>query len=357
MIPHSADQDKKISRKPPSTMMTSKTTKKILAADIGGTKALLALFETGPEGCLRLCTKQRYSSQDAPSLAALVERFLADCGVAAVDAAGFGFAGPVIEGRAHGVHLPWPASEEELRRVLGIGAIALLNDLAAVGHGLAVLTPAMTVTLKEGTAEAGGVRAVIAAGTGLGMTMVASVGDRCTVFASEGGHRDFAPRDATEYALYEYLHRRYGHTSIERVLSGPGLIDLYRFLLEQHDRPEPEWLADCLARTDAGAISRRGLAGSDPICRTALERFVSIYGAEAGNVALQYVATGGVYLAGGIAPQILDVLTTPIFRDAFLAKGRISSLLERIPVFCITDPDVPLHGAARCALDRMRIAT
>ncbi len=328
----------------------------VLAADIGGTKALFALFSQEENGRLRLLRRQRYATCEASSLGQLTERFLNDCDGPAVHAAGYGFPGPIVAGRATGVNLPWPAEEALLRPLLQTDAVVLVNDLAAAAAGLPHLPPSGLTELKDGVADPQGPQAVIAAGTGLGMAVAAAAEDRRVVLPSEGGHRDFAPRNEFEQALSTHLRQRYGHVSIERVLSGAGLIDLYRFLLQQRQASAPPWLADCLARNDAGPIGRRGVDGSDPLCREAVDRFVAVYGAEAGNLALQYAATGGVFLAGGIAPQLLPRLTTPQFVQAFTAKGRLQAFLERIPVYCVVDADLPLYGAAHCARARLRAA-
>ncbi len=326
---------------------------RILAADIGGTKALFALFLQEEDGSLRLCRHRRYTTREAGSLGQLTARFLDDCRVTAVHAAGYGFPGPVSAGRAAAVNLPWPAEEGPLRRQLGTDAVVLLNDLAAAAAGLAHLPPAGVAEVKKGIPDPQGPQAVLAAGTGLGMAVAVPAEGRRIVLPSEGGHRDFAPRNGFEQALCAHLGQRHGHVSIERVLSGAGLIDLYRFLLGQRRAAEPPWLAGCLANNDATPIGRQGVEGSDPICREAVDRFVAIYGAEAGNLALQYTATGGVFLAGGIAPQLLARLTTPRFCQAFTAKGRMRPFLERIPVYCVTDAKLPLYGAAHCAAARL----
>jgi glucokinase len=249
-------------------------------------------------------------------------------------------------------NLPWIIESRRLADELNLRRTTLINDLEATGWGIGALTSADVISLNNIIPkDAGGNQAVIAAGTGLGEAGLYWDGVRHHVFASEGGHGDFAPTDDLQVELFQYLRARYGHVSYERVLSGPGLVNIFEFLRDSGRGKPPEWLAAEMAEHDApAAISRSALAGKCPLCLEALDIFVAIFGAEAGNLALKLKATGGVFLAGGIAPKILPRLTTPIFLQAFLDKGRLRHLMEIMPLKVITNDNLALLGAARCAL-------
>jgi glucokinase len=320
----------------------------ILAGDIGGTNSRLALFEV-EGGALREIARQVFPSRDSPSLDAIVATFCAGQG-ARVPYACFGVAGPVRDGRVQAVNLAWSVEGASLARQLGGAEVWLINDLEANAYGIAALSPADFSVLNAGQAGATGNQAVISAGTGLGEAGLIWDGRRHTPFASEGGHADFAPSDELQMELLRFLMREHGHVSVERVLSGPGLHNIYRFLRDTERAKEPEWLARELADNDPPAvISRTALDGRAEICGHALEVMVAIYGAEAGNVALGMMATGGVFLGGGIAPRILPRLQSQTFLDAFRAKGRLGDLVTSIPVRVILNDSAALLGAARCA--------
>ncbi len=322
----------------------------ILAGDIGGTNARLALFESRPGGPA-LVALETYASREHGGLEQLVRQFRELHGQH-LEAAAFGVAGPVREGRVATTNLPWVVYAGELAGVLGVPEVVLMNDLEALAWSLDVLAPEGLVELQAGRGVASGSRVVIAAGTGLGEAVLARAGYGAVVLASEGGHADFAPRTEIEIALLRWLVARYGRASWERVLSGPGLYDVYRFLRETGHGDEPGWLAEELRAGDpAVAISRAALEQRSGVCAEALDLFVSVYGAEAGNFALRTLAAGGVYLGGGIAPQILTWLERPTFLAAFLDKGRLRPLLEDVPVRVIVDGRAGLTGAARRALE------
>ena len=229
----------------------------------------------------------------------------------------------------------------------------LINDLEANAWGIGALDVKDVVTLNQVKGETIGNRAVISAGTGLGEAGMYWDGKEHHIFASEGGHSDFAPRDELETDLLRYLHGKFGHVSYERIVSGPGLVNVFHFLRDTGHGKEPQWLTDEMQRTDpAAAISKAALAGKDALSEHALDLFVSVYGAEAGNLALKVMATGGVYLGGGIAPKLLSKLAGPLFMHAFVSKGRMQPLLESIPVRVITNTNAALLGAARCAKSR-----
>jgi glucokinase len=254
----------------------------------------------------------------------------------------------VVNGVCRTSNLPWVVSAKGIAEASGIRRVVLLNDFAALGHGLARLQPVDVVTLQPGRDDPKGVVAVIGAGTGLGEGFVVRGRGRVRVMASEGGHADFAPHDETEWGLFEFLRARYGHVSWERVLSGNGLVDLYHYLAGRGEiAHRPDITQEMRAAKDAAAVvSRHGLEGTDPLAERALTLFAKLYGAQAANLALSVFATGGVYVAGGIAPQILAKLQDGTFMTAFLDKGRLSDVLAHVPVHVIVNPRVGLLGAA-----------
>jgi glucokinase len=234
---------------------------------------------------------------------------------------------------------------------LNLEKAMLINDLEANAWGIAALDSKDVVALNKVKSTAVGNQAIISAGTGLGEAGMYWDGAKHHIFASEGGHSDFAPRNELELELFRYLSGRYGHVSYERIVSGPGLVNVFHFLRDTGRGTEPQWLTHEMSRTDpAAAISRAALNGSCPLCEQALDLFVSVYAAEAGNLALKLMATGGVYLGGGIAPKMLPKLSGPLFMRAFLGKGRMQPLLESVPVMVITNDKAALMGAARCAV-------
>jgi len=267
------------------------------------------------------------------------------------DRACFGIAGPVQQGRVVTPNLPWVVDAQQLGRGLGVSRVKLINDLEANAYGIAALTPGDLVTLNHGAPGAQGNLAVISVGTGLGEAGLFWNGKSHLPFACEGGHADFAPRNHLEADLLLHLVGRFEHVSFERVLSGPGLRVIYEFLRDTKRGEEPAWLAEELSQGDSSAaISQAALEGRSELCTQALDLFVSFYGAEAGNLALKTMATGGVYVGGGVAPRILNRLQSPLFMAAFTAKGRMRPLLEAMPVHVIMKDTTALFGAARCAL-------
>ena len=319
----------------------------ILAGDIGGTKTVLALFEETPDG-LTLFREETYASKSAPTLEELALRFLESSGRPVVRAACLGVAGAVVEGRVKTTNLPWELDQTTLADTLGIPKVRLLNDLEAAAYGVLAAPPETCLTLQSGVPrKEPATLALIAAGTGLGEAIMAWDGTRHLVIASEGGHADFAPRTELEAQLWEFLRREFGRVSYERVLSGPGFFNAYRFLRYHRKLEEPTWLTAQIAAGDpSAAVSRAALAGLDPVCVESLTLCVSIYGAEAGNLALKAMAVGGVYVGGGIAPKILELLREGPFMAGFLEKGRMTDLMRTIPVHIVCDPRAPLLGAA-----------
>jgi glucokinase len=319
----------------------------ILAGDAGGTKTNLALYRRHGERISRerIAT---YRSRDFPGLEKILRRFLRER--ATIARACIGVAGPVVAGRCRLTNLDWMVEEEALRRFLGIREAYLVNDLQAMSSAVPFLPAESVVTLQAGVRDPRGNVAVLAAGTGLGEGFLIGTGKGYLPLASEGGHVDFAARTGEEMRLHAFLMGSYGRVSVERVLSGPGLRDIHRFLRQSEGiMDHQDVAAETEGESPQHAIVRHGLAGRSPACSRALRIFASLYGAEAGNLALQYLATGGVYLGGGIAPAILPALREEGFLSAFRDKGRMAELLSRIPVSVILDPLAPLLGAAHYA--------
>jgi glucokinase len=321
----------------------------LLAGDIGGTKTVLALYDAKGEQ-LTLIRDATFPSQAHATFEALLKTFLKSSEAPTLRGACFGVAGPVIDGEVQTTNLPWRLEERKLAQALGTPHAKLLNDLEATSYGMLHLTPSELVSLNPGKRRTGNV-AVIAAGTGLGEAMLYWDGTEHYPLASEGGHVDFAPRTDREIDLLRYLREKFnGHISYERVLSGPGLANIYSFLRDRGNLPEPDWLAAELKQGDPHAvITQVGLAGKARICTATLELFATLYGAEAGNVALKCVALGGVFVGGGIAPRILPILQNGSFMESFIDKGRFRDLLKDIPVNVSLNPRAPLLGAAHYA--------
>jgi len=320
----------------------------ILAGDIGGTNARLAFFDV-TNGNVRLVSASVFPSREYAGLDQIVSRFV-DTSKLHPDAACFGVAGPVRNGRVEASNLPWVIESKRLADELNLKSTVLINDLEANAWGIAALDSKDVVLLNQVKGTPAGNQAVISAGTGLGEAGMYWDGVKYHIFASEGGHADFAPRNELEMDLFRYLSGRFGHVSYERIVSGPGLVNVFHFLRDTGRGTEPQWLTEEMSHADpAAAISRAALAGKCALCEQALDLFVSVYAAEAGNLALKLMATGGVYLGGGIAPKMLAKLSGPLFMHAFVGKGRMQPLLETIPVKVITNDKTALMGAARCA--------
>jgi glucokinase len=324
----------------------------ILAGDIGGTNARLAYFQP-QHGRLQLISERVFPSREHSELGEIVNEFLKDSGTRP-EVACFGIAGPVHNGRVETSNLPWVIEQSRLAKQIQLPATLLINDLEASAWGVAALSPQDLFPLNQ-VPHAIGNQAVIAPGTGLGEAGLFWNGSEHQVFACEGGHADFAPQGDLQIALLRFLASRYGHVSYERVLSGPGLVNVYEFLREKGSGDEPVGFAAQLDKGNAAAaISQAALSGTNPLAVQALDLWLSIYGAEAGNLALKAMATGGIFLAGGISPKILPKLSGPLFMRAFLEKGRLRPLLEGILVQVITNDKAGLLGAARCAATKSR---
>jgi glucokinase len=316
----------------------------ILAGDIGGTKTRIGLFDDA----LRPLKTETFLSREYLGLETVVESFLRTLGHKPSRAC-FGIAGPVREGRCETPNLPWVVESTELKRLIGISSVLLINDLESIAYGIGLLTGESLLTLNPGLKMTGN-RAVIAAGTGLGEAFLFWDGKEHRPTPSEGGHTEFGPRNELEVELWRFLHREFGHVSYERIVSGPGLYNVYRFLRDTGKGQEPGWLAERIGEGDPAAeISGAALAGESELADRALELFVAVYGAEAGNLALKGMAVGGVYVAGGIAPKILPKITGGTFMEAFVDKGRFENVTRDMPVYVVLDKDTGLKGAARRA--------
>jgi len=320
----------------------------ILAGDVGGTNTRLAFVEaTGDR--LTLIVEEIFPSREHANLEAVLRKFMSSHRLP-VEQACFGVAGPVRHGRCDATNLPWVVDARQLARELGLEAVGLINDLEANAYGIAALEPKDFVVLNAGAPDAEGNAAIIAAGTGLGEAGLYWNGRQHRPFATEGGHATFAPRTPVEMDLLRHLLTEFEHVSYERVVSGPGLLNIYRFLRDTGRAEEPAWLAERMRQQEAPAIiAQAALEGTSALCVQALDLFMSLYGAEAGNLALKAMATGGVFVGGGIAPKIIQQLKDSTFMAAFTAKGRMRPLLEAMPVRIILNEKTALLGAARCA--------
>ncbi|HMG32889.1 MAG TPA: glucokinase [Blastocatellia bacterium] len=319
----------------------------ILAGDVGGTSTRLAFF-TIEGGRLNLVVEKDYPSHRHKGLDEIVGQFVSHHRLA-IEYACFGIAGPVQHQRVETPNLPWVVDQETLAGELRIQSVWLINDLVANTYGALMLEEKDLAVLNPGSPNAGNA-AVISAGTGLGEAGAYWDGKHFHPFACEGGHADFAPRNDLEVDLLRYLLKTYGHASWERVVSGPGLLHIFNFLRETGHGEAPGWLLDEMEHGDpSAAISKAALEGKCGLCEQALDLFISCFGSEAGNLALKLLATGGVYIGGGIAPKILQKLRGPAFLESFVAKGRFKHLLEAIPVRVILNDKAALFGAARYA--------
>jgi len=319
---------------------------RVLAGDIGGTTTRLALME-GPA----VLHQRRYPSGEFQEFAHVLAAFLAEAPQPFPEAGCLAVAGVVHGNRVRATNLPWTLDGEEIRDAFRLRRLVLINDFQAAAWGVTRVGPEHLVSLGGGAPDPEGPRAILGAGTGMGQALVIPCSDGLKVLPSEGGHADFAPGNRMEIRLLEHLMEDFPHVSVERVLSGSGLVAIYRFLARDSGMPEDSEVARAMALEDpAAVVTRHALAGTAPLCVEALSMFCSAYGSEAGNLALKCLATGGVYIAGGIAPRILPVLTAGGFREAFEAKGRMAGVLREIPVHVVTHPEPGLLGAGFIAL-------
>jgi glucokinase len=322
----------------------------ILAGEIGATRTRLAAFETEGNRFQRVVEKT-YMSQEHGGLSDLLAQFVRVEGIP-VHRACFGVAGPVRGGRSKISNLPWIIDARELEKQLKLDSVGLLNDLEAYAYGIDVLESKDFIVLSHGSDDAEGNRAVISARTGLGMAGLYWDDFRHHPFACEGGHADFAPRNDLQMELLGYLQKKYGRISCERILSGPGIKNIYDFLRDARKAEEPQWLRDQInAAPDPPAlISQLALEGKAAICDQTLSIFVNVFGAETGNCALNFMSTGGIFIGGSIAAKIVPKMKDPVFMQSFLDKGRMEALLKDIPVKIVLNDDCGLVGAARWTL-------
>jgi glucokinase len=337
----------------------------IISGDIGGTKTLLQAAELR-EGSVQVCHELRYSSQDYPTFSEVFKHFLHGVGVSGMRgspaAACFAVAGPIAQQRASLTNLPWVMDSAAIAREFSIPAVKLINDFAAVALSIENLPASDLAALQTGKPYAGEMRVVLGAGTGMGVAWLVRQGGRYIPLSTEAGHTDFAPADALQDRLLQYLRKKFGHVSVERILSGPGLTNIFNFLSDSHFSEVPEVesgdasLAGIRLEEDGAAqVSDLAFNQKHPLAMKAMDLFAEIYGAFAGNLALAGLSRNGVYVAGGIAPKIIDKLREGGFMKAFCDKGRFSSLMEEIPVHVVMNPNVGLVGAteeARRLLDR-----
>jgi len=325
----------------------------LLAGDIGGTKTNLGIYspDKGPREAVFEAT---FSSSQYPSLETLVSEFLSQVSIK-IDRASFGVAGPVIGGQARITNLPWVIEDVQLRKTLHLKSVRLFNDLEAIANGVTLLEKNDLHALNEGVPIPGGTLAVIAPGTGLGEAFLMWDGERYLAYPSEGGHADFGPTNPLEIGLLRHLQKKMEHVSYESVCSGHGLPDIYAYLKESAYAEEQAWFAEQLATADdpTPLIVNAALNAERKceLCRTTLEIFISTLGAEAGNLALKVMATGGIYLGGGIPPRIISLLDEGTFMQCFTNKGRFSALVSQIPVHVILNPKTALIGAAFYGLE------
>jgi len=327
----------------------------LIAGDIGGTKTDLAIYspESGPHVPL---AESQVHSADYPSLQVMVSEFLGQVKMP-VDVASFDVAGPVIDGRAKITNLPWVMDEDSLASDLRLRTVHLMNDLEAVARAVPVLRASDVITINEGDAVANGPIAIVAPGTGLGESFLTWNGSQYVAHSSEGGHSDFAPTDERQIQLLRFLLPRWGHVGVERVCSGIGIPNIYEFLRDEEKIPERHVTAQRIATSNdhTRAIVEAALDPQNPsdLCRATIEMVVSILASEAGNLALKVLATGGIYLAGGVAMHLLAALQEPRFMQVFTRKGRFEDLMKRIPVHVITTR-AALVGAATYGLENLR---
>ncbi|MFO7761058.1 MAG: glucokinase [Thermodesulfobacteriota bacterium] len=325
----------------------------VLGADIGGTKTNIGCFEPGPRRP-RLKIMETYSSREADNLESILEDFTGRHGILPVSVC-LGVAGPVIRGRSKTTNLPWIVSENSLRKRFGWERVRLVNDLSATAMSVPLLPGYRLLSLNKARSDKNGAIGIVAPGTGLGQALLVFQEGSPRPIPSEGGHVDFAPTSEAEIDLWRFLHERFGHVSVERLLSGEGLVNIYYWLKQSVDTPEPLWLKEKMRSMDsARVITETALAGEHPVCSQVLRHFVSILGSVCGNLALTALTTRGIYLGGGITPKILPVLQEDLFLQSFSDKGRYKDLMRRIPVRVILDSRAPLLGAGFMAQQMLK---
>ncbi|MGB9497652.1 MAG: glucokinase [Dissulfuribacterales bacterium] len=315
---------------------------KVLAGDIGGTNARFAIIEGD-----KILFEKHYPSKDFNKFEDVFAVSIKDVPGQVPHCACLAVAGVVEGNRVEATNIPWTIDGNDLKERFGLETLRLINDFEAAAWGITVLHREHLVQIGEGKPVSDGPKAVLGAGTGLGQAILVSCNEGYRVLPTEGGHADFAPRNEEEIRLLRYLMKEFPHVSVERILSGPGLVHIYEFLLEDQNYKESVFTKQAIKKKDKAAyITRHAVQGTDELCQQAVGMFCSIYGAEAGNLALKCLAAGGVYIAGGIAPKILSILGEGGFRQAFESKGRMEKVLKRIPTYVVISPQLGLLGAA-----------
>lgn len=315
----------------------------VLAGDIGGTKTNLALFTIEGDKISATLKEGSFKSQDYNSLTPILDEFLK--GSTVPQAVCMGVAGPVLNGKVKLTNLVWEIDNREIAAHLALKDVSLINDLEAMAYGLAMLNEKDTMLQQDGSVEASGNVAVIAPGTGLGQAGLFWDGKLYHPFATEGGHTDFAPRDKFDFELYEYLQYQFGHVSWERLVCGPGIYNIYRFLREEKKREQPNWLAEKISKGDAPAVISQNVANCE-LCKDTMQLFIRYLAFESANLVLKMKATGGLYIGGGIPPRILSLFDEYQFNQFFCGSGRMNLLLEKVPVKIILNTRSGLLGAA-----------
>lgn len=316
----------------------------VLAGDIGGTKTNLALYAFTDKK-FRVLEQAHYSSADFGSVTDLLQHFLQQGQSSAVIS--LGVAGPVVDGKAKITNLSWQIDSREIQTTTGVPQVVLINDLEALAYGLVAITNDNVYELRIAKKQVPGNMAVIAPGTGLGEAGLYWDGKCYHPFATEGGHSDFAPRTDMDVELYRYLQQQFGHVSWERLISGPGIVNIYRFLRDVKKMEVPAELSAAMQKEeDAATISKHAASGTCVICTETMQLFFSYLAVECTNLALKFKATGGVYIGGGIIPKTMDLLKTDAFNNTFLDAGRMRHLLENVPVHVLLDDKMALTGAA-----------
>ncbi|SDE43350.1 glucokinase [Pricia antarctica] len=331
---------------PLAFLHTSEPHKKgvVLAADVGGTKTDLALFKI-KDGELILLKENSYPTKTHKSFVEIVHKFQ-NGDLPSIDGVCLGVAGPITQGKVHGTNFPWDIDSEEISKELHIPSISLINDMEANAYGLAALQEKDFETLKYGPNIPGNA-ALISPGTGLGEAGLFWDGSHYHPFATEGGHCDFSPRNDSDIEIWQYLLQKYGHVSWERLISGPGIYDIYLLLRRVSGEKEPQWLKGKMAKDDPSAvITETALENNDSVCVETLELFIRFLAIEAAQLALKFKATGGVYIGGGILPKIIKRMNREIFYGNFVQSGRLNSLLQMVPVKVILNEKTALLGAA-----------
>ncbi|WP_111707969.1 glucokinase [Lutibacter citreus] len=316
----------------------------VLAADVGGTKTNLALFES-KDGQLKTLKANSYPTKEYSSFIKMVKFFHTNR-LLLIDSICLGVAGPVVNGKVQGVNFPWSIDGDEIAKEFHVEHVAVMNDMEANAYGLAALDKEELFTLIEGS-NASGNAVMISPGTGLGEVGMYWNGVNFNPFASEGGHCDFCPRNNLEIDLWKYMDQRYKHVSWERVLSGPGIYDVFQFLLKEGNEKVPEWIQEKMLKEDPSAvITQIAIKGQSAICRETLDLFTRFLAIEAAQLALKMKATGGIYIGGGIVPKIVQGMDLKVFKRGFIQSGRLDMLLETIPVKVVLNQKTALLGAA-----------